>query len=64
MRRESHVRFREGLGVKFPRATRPLHEVVGAVDLAEAIGVLDSEVARELLSLAVRLKRMLRALPR
>jgi hypothetical protein len=22
MRRESHVRFREGLGVKFPRATR------------------------------------------
>jgi hypothetical protein len=28
MRRESHVRFREGLGVKFPRATRlvPLGE--------------------------------------
>lgn len=23
MRRESHVRFREGLGVKFPRATNP-----------------------------------------
>ena len=24
MRRESHVRFREGVGVKFPRATRPV----------------------------------------
>ena len=23
MRRESHVRFREGVGVQFPRATRP-----------------------------------------
>jgi HAMP domain-containing protein len=64
MRRESHVRFREGLGVRFPRATRPLHEVIGAVDLADAIGALDSGVARELLALAIRVKRMLRALPR
>lgn len=24
MRRESHVRFREGVGVQFPRATRPV----------------------------------------
>ena len=23
MRRKSHVRFREGVGVQFPRATRP-----------------------------------------
>ena len=64
MRRESHVRFREGLGVKFPRATQPLHEVVGAIDLADAIGAIDAGVARELMALAVRLKRMLRALPR
>src|SRR5260370_12663687 len=26
MRRESHVRFREGAGVKFPRATRLLED--------------------------------------
>jgi len=48
----------------FDIANNSLHEVVGAVDLAEAIGALDADVARELLSLAVRLKRMLRALPR
>ena len=64
MRRESHVRFREGLGVKFPRATRPLQELIGAVDLAETIGVMGTDVAQEILSLAIRLKRMLRALPR
>jgi HAMP domain-containing protein len=64
MRRESHVRFREGLGVKFPRATRPLHELIGAVDLAEAIDAVATETAQEILSLATRLKRMLRALPR
>jgi hypothetical protein len=34
------------------------------LDLADAIGAVDGELAKELLSLAVRLKRMLRALPR
>ena len=48
----------------FDIANNSLHEVVGAIDLADAIGVLDSEVAREVLVLATRLKRMLRALPR
>ena len=48
----------------FDIANNSLHEVVGAIDLANAIGVLDSEVARDVLALATRLKRMLRALPR
>ena len=48
----------------FEIANNSLHEVAGAVDLAEAIGALDAAVARELLSLAIRLKRMLRALSR
>ena len=48
----------------FDIANNSLHELVGAVDLAEAIGALDAELAREILSLATRLKRMLRALPR
>ena len=48
----------------FDIANNSLHEVVGAIDLADAIGALDSEVAREVLVLATRLKRMLRALPR
>jgi four helix bundle protein len=48
----------------FDIANNSLHEVVGAVDLAETIGALDPDVARDLLSLAIRLKRMLRALPR
>jgi RNA-directed DNA polymerase len=38
MRRESHVRFREGLGVKFPRATRL---VMGFRDQRDARRVLD-----------------------
>jgi four helix bundle protein len=48
----------------FEIANNSLHEVAGAVDLAEAIGTLDAQVARDLLSLATRLKRMLRALSR
>jgi len=48
----------------FDIANNSLHELVGAVDLADAIGAVDGELAKELLSLAVRLKRMLRALPR
>src|SRR3982074_2638018 len=38
-----------------------LHEVVGAVDLAEAIGALDADVAAAILSLATRIKRMIRS---
>jgi four helix bundle protein len=48
----------------FDIANNSLHELIGAVDLADAIGALDAERAAELMSLAVRLKRMLRALPR
>jgi hypothetical protein len=45
-------------------ANNSLHEVVGAVDLAATLGVVDDAVAQSILALAVRIKRMLRALPR
>ena len=48
----------------FDIANNSLHELVGAVDLAEAIAAVDAGVAKELLALAVRVKRMLRRLPR
>jgi len=48
----------------FEIANNSLHEVVGAIDVAEAIGAVDGETAREIVGLAVRVKRMLRALPR
>ena len=48
----------------FDIANNSLHEVIGAVDLAGAIDALDGEAAGEILALAVRLKRMLRALTR
>ena len=48
----------------FDIANNSLHELIGAVDLADAIGAVDADVAAELMSLAARLKRMLRALPR
>jgi four helix bundle protein len=48
----------------FEIANNSLHEVVGAVDVAEAIGAMDARDAHEVLALAVRVKRMLRALPR
>jgi four helix bundle protein len=48
----------------FDIANNSLHELIGAVDLADAIEAIDGHVAAELLSLAARLKRMLRALPR
>ena|SRR5579872_891595 len=48
----------------FDIANNSLHELVGAVDLAEAIGAVDAEIALEVLSLAARLKRMLRGLMR
>ena len=46
----------------FDIANNSLHEVVGAVDLAETIGALDTDVAQAILALAVRVKRMIRAL--
>jgi four helix bundle protein len=48
----------------FEIANNSLHEVVGAVDVAEAIGAMTASDAHEVLALAVRVKRMLRALPR
>jgi four helix bundle protein len=48
----------------FEIANNSLHEVVGAIDLAEAIGALSSDVGQEILSLATRVKRMIRKLPR
>jgi four helix bundle protein len=41
-----------------------LHEVVGAVDLANAIGAVGAEDATEIQALAVRLRAMLRGLLR
>jgi|ERR1700688_1492228 four helix bundle protein len=46
----------------FDIANNSLHEVVGAIDLAETIGALDTDVAQAILALAVRVKRMIRAL--
>jgi four helix bundle protein len=48
----------------FDIANNSLHELVGAVDLAEAIGALGGDATGQLLSLATRLKRMIRALRR
>ena len=48
----------------FEIANNSLHEVVGAVDLAATLDVLDGGVAEGILGLAARIKRMLRALPR
>jgi hypothetical protein len=38
--------------------------VVGAIDLAETIGVIDGEAAGVILALAARVKHMIRRLPR
>ena len=51
MRRESHVRFREGLGVKFPRATRLLLGLIGPREDAEKIKVQLGEYLRDHLKL-------------
>jgi four helix bundle protein len=48
----------------FDIANNSLHELIGAIDLAEAIGAISAEAANEVLSLAVRLKQMLRGLTR
>jgi hypothetical protein len=46
----------------FTQANNSLHEAVGAVDLAVAIGAMDGDAAGTVQALALRLKRMLRAL--
>ena len=48
----------------FGLANGSLHEVVGALDLACAIGALEAAPARRAQALAVRVKHMLRALMR
>ena len=48
----------------FDIANNSLHELVGAVDLAVAIGALDAERQAQIVPLAARVKRMLRRLPR
>ena len=48
----------------FDIATNSLHEVIGAVDLADALGVVDGETAQDILARAACIKRMIRALPR
>ena len=46
----------------FTQSNNSLHEVVGAVDLALVIGAVGREDAEVIQALAIRLKRMLRAL--
>jgi hypothetical protein len=48
----------------FTESHNSLHEVVGAIDLAETIGAVESGAANEVQGLAFRLKGMLRALLR
>ena len=48
----------------FTESHNSLHEVVGAIDLAETIGAIDADIANEVQALAFRLKPMLRALLR
>ena len=55
----------ESVGLRrryFTQANNSLHESVGALDLAAAIGAMGGEVAQELQVLALRLKHMLRRL--
>jgi four helix bundle protein len=46
----------------FTESNNSLHETVGAVDLAGAIGAVDARAAAEIQALAERLRRMLRGL--
>jgi four helix bundle protein len=48
----------------FTQANNSLHETIGAVDLACAIGAIAPEAAASAQELALRVKRMLRALMR
>ena len=55
----------EGAGMRrkyFTEANNSLHETVGAIDVAAAIGALGSEEAQALVALGLRLKCMLRRL--
>ena len=55
----------DGAGMRrkyFTEANNSLHETVGALDLAAAIGALSPEEAQALLALGLRLRRMLRRL--
>ena len=57
----------EGAGMRrkyFVEANNSLHEVVAAIDLAEAIGAIDPELSREIIGSSARLKPMIRALLR
>jgi four helix bundle protein len=57
----------EGVAMRrkyFTESNNSLHEVVGAMDLAETIGAVDGDVADDVQALAFRLKGMLRALLR
>jgi len=59
MRRESHVRFREGLGVKFPRATRLLLGFAGPKVEAEELKVEIRDFLTERLRLSLSEKKTL-----
>ncbi len=48
----------------FDIANNSLHEAVGAVDLAAAIRAIDEALAQELITMAARLRQMLRGLMR
>jgi hypothetical protein len=48
----------------FEHANNSLHEVIGAVDFADAIGAIAPDKAQEIFALAVRVKAMIRKLPR
>ena len=48
----------------FAQADGSLHETVGAVDLAAAIGALEDQRAEEIVTLAARVRGMLRGLLR
>jgi four helix bundle protein len=55
----------ESVGMRqkyFREAYGSLHELVAAVDVAGALGVLDKETVREALEIALSVKRMLRGL--
>src|SRR5689334_1173643 len=55
----------EGAGMRrkyFIESNNSLHETVAALDLAQALGALDTEIASPIHELAFRLKKMLRAL--
>ncbi len=55
----------DGVGMRrkyFTESNNSLHELVAAVDLACALGALSTERAQAIQELAIRTKRMLRAL--